>query len=360
MPDDGRLERARAWFQQIRTAGPGSLPQFSPITIEDESLTRIERSAVGRAVAAPDICLVAADAPSAGRIARATAREAAVRGERVLLLAEADSRRARLEELRPVAAAVRGRRWWSLTYWQAEPDAVGKFDRLLQELTVAEPPGLTVCPPDKLHSATGRWDRLICLNSDRLTEADATALAARADRWVFLGAAGNAGWWSDMRTLLADETWVREGDRLRCRLRHDADQSQLSSEPVADTPDVELRFDRASELAEVVFSADTTLFAAKNFLAEQMEAWPIDLDAQSITWDESAERIIACAGCGDRPTAIPREVEPGIRELIADRTGSLPWFTYGIEFDRSEGWNRTSAEAWLAGRFPAVSRVVTV
>lgn len=361
LPDDGRLERARAWFDMIRRDGPGALPKFAPVAVADDSLTPAERLAVGRSLAAPDLCAVAASPPAADRIARATARLAALTGERVLLIAEPDARRARLAELRPGMEARRRGRWWSREFWRAGSDVITHYDRLAEELSAVEPPGLTVTPLDQLMTTPGRWERVIVTQADRLSAGEALYLAARSDRWVFLGDPNVLdGWWGELRATLADESWVREGDRLRCRLQHNADRSVLSSELVTDAPSVEIRIGPGAELAEVVFSAGTTLLDAKEFLAEQVEAWPIDLDGATVTWDEKPDQIVALTGAAAPIQVSPREITRGVRELIAERPGPIPWYTCGLAFNRAAGWDRGTAEAWIVEHFPGAGRLITV
>jgi hypothetical protein len=360
LPDTDRLERARERFRRWRHRGVERLPDFVPADLSDVELTGAERAAACRAVATPDVCMIAARGPSAERIARAVGRAASLRGDRALLIAPPHPSRARADELFPLVDARNAFRWWTPAFWRCTTAARTEYENALSELSAAEPPGLTVASAERVAQLPGRWDRLIVLNAPALDDDAVTILAGRADRWVFIGDPDcRQGWWSDLWDQLADIAWVREGDRLRCRLRRGADRATLVSESVIDAPEIELRIGPAAELAEVVFPAGTSLFDAKTFLAGQLDESPIDLDIASFNWSERDGLLCACGGCAERHRPLPHELEPGVRELIAERPGPIPGYTCGFQFD-GDKWDRPSAERWLRQRFPANPRAIRV
>jgi hypothetical protein len=392
LPDDDRLRRAREWFERLRAEGGADLPAFVPHIIADDALTEAQRSAVSRAISTPDVCLIDTDAATGKLLAAAIARHAAQRGERVLLIAPehdltgfstehlqaathaTNSINARLAALTPLVEARRAGRLWSALYWRAlfQPGLLREYERLTAEAAqqpIPGPAGISVFTPEALVGDPRTWDRMVVYGTCLIERPLLCGLSARADRWVYIGTdmasdveAGSpvAATWR----ALAGEAWVREDGRLCCRVRQ-LTQSQrlhLSSEPLTDAPEIELRFyqpddDAGPELAEVVFPPNMTLIAAKEFLVRELNEWPIDLDFAGIQWQESNDRLTACCGCPGRREPVPVEMNPGVRELVVDRPGnSIPWSTCGIAFDRAAGWDRPKAEAWLQTRCAGKTR----
>ena len=72
--------------------------------------------------------------------------------------------------------------------------------------------------------------------------------------------------------------WGREGSRIVCRLKPCVGnrRDNYRCEPLLDRPEIELRFDDDSTLAEVLFPADFTAGMARAWLAAELgEARPV-------------------------------------------------------------------------------------
>jgi hypothetical protein len=154
--------------------------------------------------------------------------------------------------------------------------------------------------------------------------------------------------------LLDREPWTREAGRLVCRLLHPvtaAGRQHLTREPLLDRPEIELRFsaDGSGEpaVAEVAFPDGTSIADAKSFLFHQLGE-VVFHPCGAVHWEETPGSILARWRASD-PAARDAtwvELEAGVCEQ-AVCTG---WnaFTAAIEFNRSQGWDRERAEAWLA------------
>jgi hypothetical protein len=152
-------------------------------------------------------------------------------------------------------------------------------------------------------------------------------------------------------------TWFQEGDRLGCRLRPvPAEQRQyLESEPVVDSPDVELRIlarPRSEPVvAEVLFPAGTPLFTAKDYIFKELQELPVRAHAHSLCWSEEPDRLVLRLSPPEGETSLPLPLEEGVRELVAGEgasNGALSaWHTCCLEFDRGAGWQRRRAEEWV-------------
>ncbi len=190
--------------------------------------------------------------------------------------------------------------------------------------------------------AAGEFDRVILTDADRYTEADLPAVAAA--RWVLVGDAfgpargrhqpfpprpsrnGQARHApparpSAFRALwrhLHRPAWADDG-RLVAILIPDA-PDPLCREPLADRPDVELRFAKPHGaepvLAEVAFPAGTSVAVAKAFLAREVgEVRPVPCGP--VLWHESADRLTACW-----PAAGPRSAPAW--PSVSRRPGPMP------------------------------------
>jgi hypothetical protein len=150
------------------------------------------------------------------------------------------------------------------------------------------------------------------------------------------------------------DVWVREGERLCCRLRVvPADQrGRLECEPLADAPDVELRIltpeSGPPALAEIAFPPGMAIDQAKAFVYRELGEVPVQVGGGPC-WVEGADRVVLQF---DSPTLSGlREValEPGVRERVGGSTPGrpAPWYTGCVEFDRAAGWHRSRAEEWV-------------
>jgi hypothetical protein len=319
-----------------------------------------DRPAVLAALRTPDICLIETPDPdSAARVAAGVVAAAAGAGENVVVHAFTADAARRLEvasaglATRPAPPAKR--LWWIPTTWWSRPIPNGR-------VPIVVPPAAT---------SAGACDCVVVLDSHRFQRPSLLEAAALGRRWVLVGSvAANpdsafAGLWS----TLDRGPWVREGDRLCCRLCAVEPQHRhrLTAEPLADAPDIELRIDQPPgedpRLAEVVFPAGTTLAAAKEFIGRTLDEWPIDIDPAALAWTETDASVRACLGCSERHAPLAAEITPGVRELLAERPGQpVPWFTCGFTFDRAAGWDRPRAEAWLLERLAGrpLGRAVSV
>lgn len=142
--------------------------------------------------------------------------------------------------------------------------------------------------------------------------------------------------------------WIVDSGRLICRLhslRH-SDRKRLECEPLADAPDIELRFLPGSEdgpiLAEIAFPDRLSPAQAREYLAREMDQITCDVERASPEWDGLTLRFAP-------PHAESTEalLADGVREELH---GLL---TTAIRFD-SANWDLESARSWIAERFPTV------
>jgi hypothetical protein len=155
--------------------------------------------------------------------------------------------------------------------------------------------------------------------------------------------------------------WVQERNALCCRLRPvTSEQSQwLESERLADFPDIQLRILAMPRteplLAEVVFPASLSIAQAKEFIFRELEELPVRALGHSLRWQEEPERVVLRLADVPAPTAVPVDLEPGVREMLdccpLEANGgpgrSASWNTCCLEFDRRAGWQRPRAEEWV-------------
>jgi hypothetical protein len=243
---------------------------------------------------------------------------------------------------------------------------------------------------EQFGDAAGRrvsFDLLILEDADQVTESEFLHAARRARRWVLVGEpseatarpaeadhAGRAGrgprprgpgpvrsrgpaqsdFFARLWQHLHADVWVREGDRLCCRLRPvPPDQrGRLEREPLADSPDVELRIltppDGPPALAEIAFPAGTGIDQAKAFVYRELGEVPVQAGGPP-RWVEGPDRLLL--QLGDPAPAGAREVtlESGLRERVgtAPAGRAAPWYTCCLEFERAAGWERPRAEEWV-------------
>jgi hypothetical protein len=163
------------------------------------------------------------------------------------------------------------------------------------------------------------------------------------------------------------DVWVREGDRLCCRLRPlPADQrGRLECEPVADAPDVELRILTPEEgppaLAEIAFPAGTGIDQAKAYVYRELGEVPVPAGGTP-QWVEEADRLLLHFGSAPPTGARETVLESGLRERVGGGTAvrPSPWYASCLEFDRSAGWHRPRAEEWVERhlRRPGAGRTI--
>lgn len=251
--------------------------------------------------------------------------------------------------------------------------------RLLAEIpvVVGTPGSLDADPVFDTRPADAPPFALVVLDrAEELTESDFVHLARLGDRWVLAGelpdeprpVANGRGprhgrppesFLARLVRRLDREPLAAEADRLVCRLVHPTPEQRraMTREPLADRPEVELRFvpGEAGEpvLAEIAFPAGTTAADAKAFVARELGEVLLRPCGEPERRDEP-DRLAVCWPCpaAAGPSAWI-DLEPGVREQVA---GSGPHaFTAAVAFDPSAGWDAGRAGAWLAERLPTAS-----
>jgi len=157
--------------------------------------------------------------------------------------------------------------------------------------------------------------------------------------------------------------WVSGEKSLNCRFR-DVPQQQrswLECEQVADFPEVELRILTCPNddpvLAEVAFPPDMSIIQAKQYIFQELQELPVQPASGQCRWTEDAV-IVAIRFGEDSPAGCTSiELEPGIREVVSRTKPANPreeacWRTHRIEFDKSAGWTRERANAWVVRHLP--------
>ncbi len=145
--------------------------------------------------------------------------------------------------------------------------------------------------------------------------------------------------------------WTRATNRwvYHAPLSHPANSS-WRCEPLADNPEIELRFldlsERSTELAEIVFPPDWELSRALSWLAATLEVLAVRACGPRVWSTQQPLRVcwpIAEAAMQQVPETI--ELANGIRAAIHCRrdTPYLVW----LEFNPQHGWERATAEAWI-------------
>jgi hypothetical protein len=220
-----------------------------------------------------------------------------------------------------------------------------------------------------------QFDLLVLDRAHEVTESEFLTAARRARRWVLVGEPSDCAergssparrgalpaafrappfferlW----RHLHCDPRqlpyrWRREDGRLACRLRPltDGERLFLTSECVADRPDIELRIaappGREPFLAEVLFPPSVPIAEAKAYIFRELAELPASAAGHAFRWVEDAERVLLRLGDLPAACAVPVALAEGVREMVADGGA---WHTCCIEFDRRAGWSFPEAEAW--------------
>lgn len=328
---------------------------------------------------------------------------AALLGERQRLSVEWEALRAELPpEVAPTAcepAVVRD----SAAAWKCELDAAEARAAVSAQWALAAHDALADLSPqllawadvvaaptsallrDAAFDKVKPFDLLIYEEADRVTESEFLTAARRARRWVLVGepslvgespstaksvrpAVLRAGFFHRLWDKLHADArrlpfaWFHRDGRLVCRLRgvEPTEERWVETERVADRPEVELRIVTpprgTPRLAEVVFPVGISVADAKAFVVAEIDEIAIQVDGRQLTWTEEQERVCLWF---DRATA--RETSAialshGLAEWFdvpaADcRTAEAPCATRALIFERSAGWTRDRAEAWVADRF---------
>lgn len=158
------------------------------------------------------------------------------------------------------------------------------------------------------------------------------------------------------------EVWVREDQRLCCRLQYVPPSLEqfVECEPLADHPGVELRICIPPEagpfLAEVSFPPGMSIVQAKRLIFVELGELPIQGRGRSARWHDDGDRVSFYLEEGSPPPLLLASVplDEGIREslvnfLDAEQTGQLETVcsTCRIDFDMKAGWTREKAQEWV-------------
>jgi hypothetical protein len=305
-----------------------------PPTLDDAA-----RAAVAAAIAADGACLIHGGTPET-RAAIAAEIAGRMPGQLLVLAPDPDAWRARIIRRCPDCA-------------RAAPVRSSWLSRLLRGLGLSRgcPPTCAHVPTTVAHAAappTGSVDSLLVVEAQALGESPLTAAAARARRAVFVGAAGPSHFGDWVRRLSFDP-WVREEERIVCRLRPVPDRRRLAVEAVADQPDIELRIladaDGSSDLAEVAFPGRVGIAEAKSYIRQQLGGAPPCLAPHGGHWQATSEAIEARFVESPHKPSIEAVPDDGVIESIAE-TGA-GWSLAGLRFDRAAGWTEESAADWF-------------
>lgn len=211
--------------------------------------------------------------------------------------------------------------------------------------------------------ADGGFDRVIATDADALGDVDSAALARLGARWVLLGDAdapaprgphGRRNGRPHPRPSLFRRLWGRlhrpawvEGDGRLVAVLQPCDPVDLRGEPLADRPEIELRFGRGPGgepvLAEVAFPPHVTPVDARGFLAGELGEVRL-APCGPARWHEAADHVTAYwPAAAGRDAGDWVELGGGVRERVTDAGR-----TAAVAFDKAAGWDRDRAADWLA------------
>lgn len=221
-------------------------------------------------------------------------------------------------------------------------------------------------------------DFLIIEDADTLTDVDLLKLSRQAQRCILSAQAlaeaapapvavektpraplASAASWNRLwQTLGGDEgvwpcTWHREQGRLVCQLLplSAEDRQHLECEGLADTPDIDLGILHRPRsrpcLAQVVFSAQSTFADAFTFMVREVQEFPLQPLGRTGWWSEDEQRVHRHLGPNAGRIVDWLPIEPGVRlGAVAGAHGDAMRIAH-VEFDKSAGWDRVKADAWL-------------
>ncbi len=195
-----------------------------------------------------------------------------------------------------------------------------------------------------------------CILISQLLVESTSAAEAWSRAWQGLG--GDAGRWPCV--------WSREDGRLVCQLMPltAEDRRFLDCEELADSPDIELcilqRPQTSPCLAQVVFGPECSFADAFTFMVHEVQEFPLQPIGSTAWWSEDAQRHIRRLGQNSRQVHTRVEIEPGVRLGTVLVESGDPVLAVELEFDKSAGWDRARAEAWLQRRRPAADHLRAV
>jgi hypothetical protein len=258
--------------------------------------------------------------------------------------------------------------------WRATLDEVAGplAGRVLScaNLIAATPAALAVETP------TQSFDLLVVEEADLIAETDLMRAARCARRWVFVGEpepaisaraqrslASRSGAFHRLWQVLHSSPrhlpfrWSRSDTQLCCRLRPVVDDQRawIQSEPVVDSPDIELFIlappRQEPQLVEVRFPLTTTAGQAKAFILRELQEVAAHARGPAYIWSSTAENV--CVQLGDVAAESWQgyeraALEEGVSEVVRPGVEQLAFETLGFEFTAATGWTRARAEDWLA------------
>ncbi len=233
----------------------------------------------------------------------------------------------------------------------------------------------------KFHEAfTSPIDLLVIEDAEHLTEAEVLKLTRHAKKVVMVGTAqpevllpvsetkarplngsvvpAPSAWNRLWQTLSGAGnrsacTWKRVDGRLICQLQPltAEDARFLETEMLVDSPDIELRIlhrpRTRPSLAQMVFASRSEFVEAFLFMTREVQEFPLEPLSRTAWWSEDEKTICRWFGLPTHPVHEWVELERGLRLAFAPLTANQLPRVLVIEFDRSSGWDRRLADAWL-------------
>lgn len=248
---------------------------------------------------------------------------------------------------------------------------------------------LLVAPLSLLRTAAwlrlaGIWDMVLLEEADCLSQAELLEAAGAGRRCLLMGSPAPEALWPRPGTGIPAPTtrtpfarlwealhadprrlplaWVREGERLCCRLQAvpAEDRRYLEREPVADFPDIELRIwappGVPPRLAEVVFPCTLSLPQAKQYLYRELEKVLIQAQGCNAFWQEQSAGWRFWIG-PEPPSGVQAvDLAEGVREWLGDwpglsegeaARGQPVGLSWAVDFARDQGWEWTRCADWV-------------
>jgi hypothetical protein len=153
--------------------------------------------------------------------------------------------------------------------------------------------------------------------------------------------------------------WREEGEQRICQLRPVSPDQEpwIETEEVVDRAEIELRIVAPPRtdphIAEVIFPNHWGWKEAREFIYHELEELTVQPAGRALFWSETPERISLDFLPGTCVETVSATLDRGLHEVVASRplTGEgPPCCTMALHFDRAAGWDRESAQRWVAER----------
>lgn len=214
--------------------------------------------------------------------------------------------------------------------------------------------------------SAGFFDRTLLESAESVTRTEWEGITSTSARMTLMGEfpshtsdsrshAGHLDSGAPHRAAVADDlwhmahrpVWSRTGGRLVAHVETVA--GDITAEPLADRPDVELRFGTTAAgayvLSAVAFPAAMPVAAAKAFMAGELGAGDL-VPLGPARWH--ADGLLVCWPLLEsHGEGVWIDLEAGVREQVVPLDG-LP-VTAAVSFDPA-AWTRDAAEAWVADK----------